>query len=104
MLNNAIPGRGAGRSTVGLTPSLRKNPLYEGHGLSRAVSSYSDDGFTGCVRTGNFRISPAGTAECSPCMTASIPVKAFFLQRRQGIPLVVGTGSRAPLFGVHLDP
>ena len=32
-----------------------------------------------CVRTRKF--SPAGTAECSPCMTASSPVKAFFLKR-----------------------
>jgi NAD(P)-dependent dehydrogenase (short-subunit alcohol dehydrogenase family) len=40
----------------------------------------------------------------SPGMTASTPVKAFFCISRQGIPLVVGTGSRAPLFGVHLDP
>jgi hypothetical protein len=32
------------------------------------------------------------------------PCQGFFLKRRQGIPLVVGPRSRAPLFGVHLDP
>ena len=32
----------------GTTLELAENSLYEGHGFSRAASSYSDEGFTGC--------------------------------------------------------
>jgi hypothetical protein len=31
-------------------------------------------------------------------------VKALFFYSGQTTPVVVGTGSRAPFFGVHLDP
>jgi len=38
--------------------------------------------------------------ECAPCMTASSAVKQNCAQA----PVVVGAVSRAPYFGVHLDP
>jgi hypothetical protein len=51
-------------------------------------------------------LSPAGTPELSPCMTASPLSRPFFWKRRQGTPMVVGTGSRAPFlaFISTLDP
>jgi site-specific recombinase XerD len=44
------------------------------------------------------------TERMVPCMTASASVKTRRPNWAHKLPVVVGAGSRAPFFGVHLDP
>jgi hypothetical protein len=106
------------------TTTLNRNVLYQGtigrsrirslqknaHGGARSVRAR----FQSCRKRnkecwasapeGCFSYFPKSQMLCAPCMTVSAFVKCVFSIRAQSFPRVAGTGSRAPYFGVHLDP
>ena len=110
------------RALVG-KPQERPNPVLEIEGQSFKTEVIPSDGTDGEVAGEEPVILPHGSEVAErhaltkkraqrveervlfgcPCMTASASVKSVF-RASQGIPLVVGTVSRAPYFGVHLDP